>query len=340
MLPGSADWIAGATMTGQSGFAPTVSDATSVFNPASPSAQAIHGLFLLVIAIAAVIFTLVVGALVYFAVRFRKRRGEDDSEPPQLYGSVRLELAWTVAPLLIVFVIFLVVIRVVVAMRTMPSPEGDLQVTVIAHQWWWDFGYPEYGFHTANEMHVPVGGQGHRHTVVLSLESADVVHSFWVPRLAGKTDVIPGRVNRMFFEALEPGLYRGQCSEYCGVQHARMLIRVYAHPEDELREWVANQQRPAVDDPSVAEGRGLFLSKPCFNCHAIRGTPAAGTNGPDLTHLMSRQTLASGIIPNDREHLLAWVRDPQKIKMGCKMPALRMPDVQREAIVAYLETLE
>jgi cytochrome c oxidase subunit 2 len=321
-------------------YSPSVSDSTSVFNPASPSAEAIRGLFFLVLAISAVIFVLVLGALLYFMVRYRRRPSDDDAEPPQVYGSVRLEWAWMIGPTLIVFVIFLVVIRVVLAMRTMPTPEGDLAVTVIAHQWWWDFGYPEYGFHTANEMHVPVGGPEHHHTVNLSLESADVAHSFWVPRLAGKTDVIPGRVNHMFFEALEPGLYRGQCSEYCGMQHSMMLIRVIAQPEDEFRAWVANQQRPAVDDPAVAGGRALFLSKPCYNCHTIRGTPAHGTNGPDLTHLMSRQTLASGTIPNDHEHLLAWVRDPQKFKMGCKMPALRMPDAQRQAIVAYLETLK
>ena len=321
-------------------YSPNFSNSISVFDPASPSAQQINSLFWLIIWISLVIFSLVVGTMIYYLIRFHRRNNQDDSEPPQIYGSRRLELAWTIAPFLTVFVIFLVVIRIVAQTRSTHFPPNDLLVTVVGHQWWWDFGYPEYHFHTANEMHVPFGPLDDLHTVYLDLESADVVHAFWVPRLAGKTALIPGRVNHTFFAALEPGLYRGQCAAYCGAEHAKMLIRVYAESPEKFHAWVRHQQQPAVSDPAVAPGRNLFLSMPCYNCHTIRGTPAHGTVGPDLTHLMSRRTLAAGVIPNDRSHLRAWVENPQAIKRDCHMPQIRMSPEQLDQIVDYLSTLK
>lgn len=321
-------------------YSPNLAESMSVFNPASPSAVAVRNLFVLVLAIDAAIFVLVLGTLLYFAVRFRRKPDDDASEPPQIYGSARLETAWTLAPLVTVFVIFLVVVRTVVAMRSDFPGAAALDVRVVAHQWWWEFGYLQDGFVTANEMHVPVSGPHRARPVSLWLESADVAHSFWVPRLGGKTDVIPGRVNRMSFEADQPGIYRGQCSEFCGMQHAQMLIRVVAQREDEFRAWVAHQQQPAVEDRAAAPGRDLFMTNPCFNCHQIRGTPAHGRVGPDLTHLMSRQTLAATDIPNDREHLLAWITNPQAIKPGCKMPALNLSSHDFELVASYLLTLK
>lgn len=339
MRPLSAVWTVFAA-TDRSGFAPNLSDSTSVLNPASPSAEAIHGLFLLVLAIAAVIFVLVVGTLLYFVIRYRRRENDEGGEPAQIYGSDRLEWAWTIAPTLIVFVLFLVVVRIVVAMREMPVSGEDQVIRVVAHQWWWDFGYPDSGFDTANEMHVPISTSEQRRTIVLKLESADVVHSFWVPRLGGKTDVIPGRVNHMHFEVDQPGVYRGQCAEYCGMGHARMLIRVVAQTPEDFEAWVEHQKQPAVEAPEASSGRQAFMEHTCRNCHTIRGTAAHGVVGPDLTHLMSRQTLAAGVLPNDREDLEAWVRDPQAIKPGCKMPALGLEAKMLSDIVEYLATLQ
>jgi cytochrome c oxidase subunit 2 len=250
-----------------------------------------------------------------------------------------------VAPALTVFVLFLVVVRIVAEVRQEgPPPEEALQVTVIGHQWWWEYVYDHYdgqslGFKTANELHVPVG-----RPVFLRLESADVIHSFWVPRLAGKTDVIPGRnpPNRMWFQAEQEGLFLGQCAEYCGTQHAGMLLRVIAEPEDRFQSWLASQQKPAVSPSaeSAITGQKVFLRESCVNCHTIRGTHAKGTFGPDLTHLKSRETLASGMLKNTRANLIDWLDDPQKLKAGCLMPDMQLSPAHVRQIAEYLNTLE
>ena len=320
-------------------FSATERYAPSVFDPASPTAGALWNLFLMVLAITGVIFLLVGGFTVYSVIRFRSRPGDEQQEAPQIYGSNRLELAWTILPLLIVFVIFLVVTRTVVSMRSEPSPSGSLLVRVIGHQWWWTFDYPRYHFPTANEMHVPVSTGAEPQSVFLQLESADVVHSFWVPQLAGKTDLIPGRVNTMSFVPTKVGVYHGQCSAYCGMEHAMMLILVIVESPEDFQRWCADQAKPAVEDPAQAEGAHLFFSKTCFNCHQIRGTLAHGNVGPDLTHLMSRQTIGAGAAANTPDNLTAWVSNPQAIKPGCRMPDLKLKPRDVEAIVSYLETL-
>ena len=164
-------------------------------------------------------------------------------------------------------------------------------------------------------------------------------HSFWVPRLGGKTDLIPGRTNSMWFRTDRPGLYVGQCAEYCGTQHANMLIRVVVDSPRDFDDWLENERKPAADDPDAGAGRSAFLAQSCVNCHRIRGTPSQGGYAPDLTHLMRRQTLASGMVPNTPEYLRRWVADPQQIKTGCLMPAFGLDDRQRDDIVRYLETL-
>ena len=192
-------------------------------------------------------------------------------------------------------------------------------------------------------MRIPAGAQDMPRPVLLALQSADVCHSFWVPRLSGKTDLIPGRTNRMWLQTDEPGLYLGQCAEYCGAQHANMLIHVIVEPAEDFERWLANErkdQAPKESDPeAVKNGRKAFLAQSCVKCHRVAGTPAQGTVGPDLTHLMSRQTLATGVVPNTPEYVRQWIADPQKIKPGCLMPAFGLSQRDRDLIADYLVTL-
>ncbi len=331
-----------------------------IFNPASPPAESIRDLSILILAIAGFIFVVVEGVLAYSIIRFRRRRatgaGESGTmgtaEPPQVYGSKPIEIAWTAAPLLIVMIIVLVSARTLWDVSVdPPKPQpGDnsLFVTVIGRQWWWEYRYDQYngrplGFITANELHIPASEAGKPRAVYLSLNSADVYHSFWVPRLAGKVAVIPGRTNPLWFQTTETGLFTGQCAEYCGTQHANMLIRVVVDPPQDFQRWLDNEAQDAVDDraPAVRDGKTVFLSQSCVNCHRVRGTTAKGSYAPDLTHLMSRQTLASGMITNDPEgkNLRDWIADPQKIKPGCLMPSFGLKRTQLESIVSYLRTL-
>jgi cytochrome c oxidase subunit II len=322
----------------------------SIFDPASPPAEAIRALFILVGAITGGIFLLVEGILIYSLIRSRRSRGPGDTNPPQVYGSQPIEIAWTAGPTLIVFVLMLVVARTEWEVRAAdpdrpPPGSQPLKVTVVGRQWWWELRYTNFdgkdlGFTTANELHVPASEDGTPRPVYLELQSADVCHSFWVPRLAGKTDLIPNRVNRMWFETKHPGLYLGQCAEYCGTQHAGMLLRVVVESQADFEKWCEEQKKPAVEDPTAGDGKAAFLGQSCVNCHAVRGTPAVGTYAPNLTHLMSRQTIASGMIPNSPENLKAWVNDPQQLKEGCLMPAFALSEKDLDLVVKYLTTLK
>jgi cytochrome c oxidase subunit 2 len=313
---------------------------TSIFRPLAQPAQEIKETSMLVLAICGAIFVIVTSLLVYAIVRFRHRAGDELSEPPQVYGSNQIELAWTILPLLIVFVLILVTSRTIANIQNRKPPPTAVQATVIGHQWWWEIRYPELGIVTANELHVPASdGRGSRPTF-LKLQSADVAHSFWVPLLSGKTDLIPNRQNLMWIEPTKPGTYLGNCAEYCGTQHARMLIRVVVHPPDEFERWAREQQQSASVETSAAAGRKVFFANSCVNCHTIGGTSAQGKFGPDLTHLMSRETLAAGATPNTPDSLRLWVRDPQSIKVGCLMPNMQLTDQEVDQIVAYLQTLK
>jgi cytochrome c oxidase subunit II len=328
----------------------------SIFDPVSPPADSIRTLAFFTLAITGIIFVIVEGVLIYSIVRFRHGRPASPSEPPQVYGSMPIEVAWIAAPALIVFVLTLVITRTLWEVNVNPDrPPAEskpLRVTVIGHQWWWEYVYDsndgeELGFITANELHVPQSDftrPSTRRPVYLTLKSADVCHSFWVPRLAGKTDLIPGRVNNTWFETDHKELFLGQCAEFCGTQHAEMLLRVQVDPVDDSPEgfaaWIENQKKDAVDDPAAREGKALFLSQSCVNCHRVRGTSAAGSYAPDLTHLMSRQTIAAGMEPNTRENLRKWVADPQMMKSGCLMPAFGLSDHEVDLIVDYLFTLK
>ncbi len=318
-------------------------DPGNIFAPASTPAQLIHGLSLFVLAVTGVIFAVVFGLLLYSAVKFRRRADDDGREPAQIYGSDQLELAWTVIPVLIVMVLFLTSARVIHAVEDARQPAGAVEVTVIGHQFWWEFRYPRYGFVTANELHVPVSDPHRPAPTFLKLLSADTDHSFWVPRLAGKTDLIPNHPNSMWIDPQTPGLYLGQCAQYCGVEHAKMLLRVYVDTRDGFDRWVREQQRTTAQDPppdaEAMEGRRVFESTACINCHSAAGTVANGHFGPDLTHLMSRNTIASGAAPNTRDSLRRWVQNPDSMKPGALMPAMNLNAKELDDLTAYLLTL-
>ena len=214
----------------------------------------------------------------------------------QMYGSNQIELSWTVIPILIVLVLFLATTRVIIATEKAHAPAEAMNVTVIGHQFWWEYRYPGTDVVTANELHVPIVDADNKRPTYLTMTSADTDHSFWVPRLAGKLDVIPNKVNVMWFDPRVPDLYLGQCAQYCGTQHAKMLIRVYAQKPADFDLWLHNQELPAVEDAAVQDGRAVFEQNSCMNCHRIRGTVADGRFGPDLTHFASRDTLASGSV--------------------------------------------
>jgi cytochrome c oxidase subunit 2 len=306
----------------------------SIFAPVSTPAFAIRELSVLVLAIVTVIFIVVAGLTVYAIVRYRRRPGDDGREPPQVYGSTQIELAWTVVPFLIVIVLFLTTARYIFAIEGRSPTPGALEISIVGNQWWWEIRYPGHGIVTANELHVPVGDP-----TFVTLQSADVIHSFWIPQLAGKMDVIPGKTNRTWIEPRTPGVFVGQCAEFCGLQHAGMLLTVVVHAKDEFARWVAAQQAVAAEVPAVRAGRDVFTSLACINCHTVRGTSANGVFGPDLTHLMSRATLGAGVASNTRENLRAWVRDPASLKPGALMPAMKVSGEQLDQLVAYLVTL-
>jgi cytochrome c oxidase subunit 2 len=292
-----------------------------------------------VLAVTGAIFVIVFGLLAYSVVKFRMRAGDSGREPAQIYGSTQVELAWTVIPVLIVVVLFLATARVIASVQNAAQPPGAIQVTVIGHQYWWEYRYPDLKVVTANELHVPVSDPAHPTPTILTLLSADTDHSFWVPRLAGKTDLIPNHPNRTWIDPHEPGLYLGQCSQYCGVQHAKMLLRVYVQPRDEFDRWIQQQSQPAAESEPASQGQRVFQETACVNCHTIAGTAANGRFGPDLTHLMSRDTIASGAVSNTPENLRRWIRDPNAMKPGCLMPAMGLSDPQIDAVTAYMETL-
>jgi cytochrome c oxidase subunit 2 len=322
----------------QAGFAAERVDPSlvpSVFAPESAPAHSILRLDTLVLAITAGIFVVVAGLLIYAVVRFRRRANDDGREPAQFYGSGPVETAWTTVPILIVVVLLLATARVIQEVQDVREPAGALDVQVIGHQWWWEFRYPKLGIVTANELHVP-----DRLPTFLDLRSADVVHSFWVPRLAGKTDLIPNRINSMWIEPERPGLFVGQCAKYCGTQHAKMLLRVYVDTREEFDRWVKRQQELAEANSAVGAGRLVFERTACINCHNVNGTVGNGRFGPDLTHLMSRETLGSGALSNSPAGLRAWIASPDHFKPGVLMPAMNLNDAQLDQLVAYLTTLK
>jgi cytochrome c oxidase subunit II len=313
----------------------------SIFAPESTPAHSISQLAVFVLLITGVMFVLVAGLLTYVVIRYRRRANDDGMEPAQVYGSGPVEAAWTTVPFLIVVVLTLSTARVIQEIQDARKPASALEVQIIGKQWWWEIRYPKLGIVTANELHVPVSQGGNRLPTFLDLRAADVVHSFWVPRLMGKIDLVPNKVNSMWIEPERAGLFVGQCGTYCGTQHAKMLLRVYADTPEEFDRWVKQQKKQPANDPNVASGRLVFERTACINCHAIGGSAATDRRfGPDLTHLMSRNTLASGAVSNSPANLRAWIRSPDQFKPGVLMPAMNVSDSDLDQMVAYLTTLK
>ena len=318
---------------------PQANSIPSIFEPRSTPAYSIRHLSFFVLSITGLIFVLVFTLLTYVIVKFRARSADRDREPAQVYGSTQIELAWTVIPILIVAVLFVATARVIHAIQDAPKPPEAVEVTAIGHQFWWEFRYPALGVVTANELHIPVSDPAHPTPTFLTLLSSDTDHSFWIPQLAGKTDLIPNRTNETWLDPHETGLFLGQCAQYCGTQHAKMLLRVYVDSPEDFEAWVRGQQQPANQDAREATGRHVFETTACVNCHAIGGTNGTGRFGPDLTHLMSRRTIAAGAADNTPENLRLWIQNPNVIKTGSLMPAMKLSDEDLDALVLYLETL-
>lgn len=318
---------------------PSHSTLTSIFSPESTPAKSILNVSIFVLIITGIIFVVVFTLLVYSVAKFHARSADPKSEPAQVYGSTQIELAWTVIPILIVVVLFLATARSIHAIQDAPEPAGAIEVTAIGHQFWWEFRYPKLGIVTANEMHIPVSDSDHATPTFLKLLSADTDHSFWIPQLAGKTDLIPNHPNSMWMDPHRTGIFLGQCAQYCGTQHAKMLLRVSVDSPEDFAAWVRGQQQPALQDSSAMAGRQIFEHTACINCHAVSGTPADGRFGPDLTHLMSRATIAAGAAENTPENLRLWIENPDAIKPGSLMPAMKLTDADLNAVVSYMETL-
>jgi cytochrome c oxidase subunit 2 len=324
-----------------------------ILDPAGPFARAPDHLWNITFTIAAVIFFLVEGLLVVALVKFRHR---PERRAAQVHGNTTLEIMWTAIPALILAFVGVLTVRQIFALAH--EPPNALPVTVIGHQFWWEYQYPTLGIKTANELHIPAGRpvwvttRGAPTEQVTGL--AEVIHSFWVPRLAGKQDVIPGHEAHIGLEADHPGRYKGECTEFCGVGHADMRLRVFAQAPAQFARWVAAQKRPAVKPPPgslAAQGarlfqngssKGQFPNGPaCASCHALStAISAQPTTGPNLTHVASRTTFAGATFPFTSRYLSLWVHNPVSIKPGAKMPMLGLTPSQVKAVVAYLRTLK
>jgi cytochrome c oxidase subunit 2 len=309
----------------------------SPLDPKSPDAHDIATLWWWMLVVAGIVF---LGAVALLAIAILRR---DKPGLPLIGESERantvLVLAFGIAiPVVILSALFVIANLVLLSQTDAPAAdETDLTVEVVGHQWFWAVSYPKSGVRTANEIHIP-----DRTPVNVVVRSADVIHSFWVPEQNRKIDMIPGRTNNIELYAEEPGIYRGQCAEFCGLQHAHMAFRVYAEPEADFRRWLAGQEKPAVSEGLSAEarlGKRYFMENACAGCHTISGTPAEGTIGPDLTHVASRDTIAADTLENTPENLFRWIQNPQSIKPGDKMPGLGLGAKKFHAIVAYLSEL-
>ena len=330
----------------------------SALDPEGPFAREPHELISIVLLIALVIFVLVQGLIIYSAVRFRQRKDDDGSLPAQVHGNTRLEIFWTVIPALILAAIAVPTVQMIFEMMGEPEEEF-LEVEVFGHRWWWEYYYPDYDIYTANELVIPTGTP-----VRLTMTATDiqrspdlgVIHSYWIPKLAGKQDVVPGAVTYLNLEADEPGVYLGQCGEFCGLSHVHMRARAVAREPAEFEAWVEEQQQPAElpeEGTLAAEGREVFHEMQeeglaCASCHQVWDGEAQRNpqQGPDLTHLMSRAEFAGSVYDITEENLEAWVADPNELKPmqydinGIGMPDLELTEDEIDAVVAYLMTLE
>ncbi|HVN28573.1 MAG TPA: cytochrome c oxidase subunit II [Candidatus Binataceae bacterium] len=309
----------------------------STMAPRSDLANWCYSMFLEVTAWDFLILAIVIVAFILAVFFFSTRVGE--AGPPTAVSSdLKLEIAWTLGPALILLFISIPTVRLIFRTQPRTAFAGELPITVIAHQWWWEFHYDDgSGAITANELHVPVNRPIH-----LKLVSNDVIHSFWVPRLGGKRDVVPGQVNEIHFSASVPGEYYGQCAEFCGDSHANMRFRIFVDKPGDFAMWEKAQAAPgamSAGDTSEARGARVFANSPCTTCHTVNGV-SKGYVGPDLTHLASRSTIAAGVMPNDPQHLTEWIEHPDELKPGARMPDFGLRGAELNDLVAYLESLK
>lgn len=311
----------------------------SVLQPAGPQAERIHALWSFMLVVSVVVYALVVGALLYGTFRRRRFDAELAEGAPGERGVTRIVSAATAVTAVTLFAFLLFDFSTGRALTSSVKPAVSIEVT--GHQWWWEVTYyhdvPNQRVTTANEIHIPVG-----RPVLLRLNSQDVIHSFWAPDLNGKRDLIPGKESSLWIQADTPGVYRGQCAEFCGYQHAKMAFIVVADRPTDFERWYAVQADTAKTptDSLASRGQEVFLASPCVMCHAIHGTPAGATMGPDLTHLASRRYIGAGSLPNTRGNLAGWVLDAQGIKPGAHMPPNSLSPADLQALLAYLGTLK
>ncbi len=307
--------------------------APSTLSPQGFGAARIADLWWFLLALGGAVF---IAVMVYLAIALFRPRKPGDNAKNQRNGSRVILFAGIIAPAIILFVVFGFTVSTLNAIST-PSISREFTIHVVAQQWWWEVRYPYQQIETANEIHIPAG-----EPVRFLLSSEDVIHSFWVPELQGKLDMVPGKTHELWLQADQPGVYIGQCAEFCGIQHAKMRFIIVAEPPEEFERWVAEQRQPA-SEPSESlalRGQQVFLSSTCINCHAVAGTNATGDLGPDLTHLASRRTLAAATIANNRGNLGGWIADPQHIKPGAFMPPTPLTGPELQALLAYLATLK
>lgn len=276
------------------------------------------------------VFLVVAAGVVYSAVRYRSR-GLATTEPRQIFGSRKLEILWTVVPVLIVAGLFVVAVRAMVLIDAPQDSDRSPDLVITGHQWWWEARYPN-GVVVPWDIHIPAARR-----LRVRIESADVIHDFWAPNLARKMDAVPGHWSYIWLEADEPGIYAGTCSEFCGAQHAWMRFRVIAEPETDFEAWLNNEARAGRNDvPDAAE---LLFRNKCEKCHTVVATAPSSGKGPSLAHLASRETLGGGIQRNTPENLMLWLTDPQAAKPGNRMPNTPLTTEERRALLAYLESL-
>lgn len=338
LLPRSALWLVSSALVACSGF-------QSVLDPKGPRAADVARLHWSLTAIATAVYVVVIGALLYALWRASTREPFIDEHqyhenPDQAAVMKRGVIIAVSATVIIMFVALVLSVSTGRAVATVPDAK-PLRIDVVGHQWWWEVNYddpiPQNQVKTANEIHVPVG-----RSVLLKMRSSDVIHSFWAPNLAGKKDLIPGHETITWFRADTAGIYRGQCAEFCGHQHAKMAFYVVAQPRIDFEHWLDQQRGPAPKptDSLTQAGERVFLSGPCAMCHTVAGTGAGGNIGPDLTHLASRRTIAAGTLPLTTGNLAGWILDPQSIKPGVKMPPTQLDPQALQALLAYLGSLK
>jgi cytochrome c oxidase subunit 2 len=312
-------------------------------NPVSGPAHTVNRLWWIMFGMAVGIQALITILVIAAIIRFRSRPG-DTRVPAQVHGNTRIEVAWTIAPAMVLVVLLVLTLTTMIDIAQ--PKDVTMRVTVTGHQWWWEFEYQGQNVVTGNELHIPINTPVH-----FDLRSADVIHSFWVPNLGGKRDAIPGHDNSLWLESNQTGTFRGECTEFCGAEHANMNFIVVVQTQDDFNSWLRGQQQPAMSVTTglspeqialVNQGAQTILTQACAGCHTIRGLPnyEVGKVGPDLTHVGSREYLAAGTIENTPENMARWIRNPQDIKPDTKMPTLGLDDQTIAQITAYLQSLK